>query len=48
MFDEGLDDAGAAQGGRGHHEHLILLHRVEERPHVGSDGLHREGKRSEN
>lgn len=45
MLDEGLDDAGAAQGGRGHHEHLVLLHSVEEGPHVGSDGLHRNGKR---
>lgn len=40
VFDEGLDDAGAAQGVRGHHEHLVLLHRVEEGPHVGSHGLH--------
>lgn len=47
MFDEGLDGAGAAQRGRGHHEHLVLLHRVEERPHVGSDGLHGSGKRRE-
>lgn len=39
VFDEGLDDASAAQGVGGHHEHLVLLHRVEEGPHVGSDGL---------
>lgn len=45
MFNEGLDDAGAAERVRSHHQHLILVHRVEERPHVGSDGLQRHNKR---
>lgn len=40
MFNEGLDNASAAEGFRSHHQHLILLHSLEERPHVGSDGLY--------
>lgn len=39
VFDEGFHDSAAAECVRSHHQHLVLLHSVEERSHVGSDGL---------
>lgn len=40
MFNEGFNDARAPEGVWSHHEHLVLLHGVEERSHVGPDRLH--------
>lgn len=39
VLDEGLDDSAAAECVRSHHQHLVLLHGVEERSHVGPDRL---------
>lgn len=40
VFNEGFNDTSAAECVRSHHEHLVLLHGVEERSHVGPDGLY--------
>lgn len=40
MLNERLDNTGASKRIWSHHEHLILLHSVEERSHVWSDCLH--------
>lgn len=40
VFDEGFNDTGAPERVWSHHEHLVLLHGVEERSHVGPDGLY--------
>lgn len=39
VFDEGFNDPAAAECVRSHHQHLVLLHSVEERSHVGPDRL---------
>lgn len=39
MLNEGLDNSSTAEGIGSHHEHLILVHSVEERSHIGSDRL---------
>lgn len=40
MFNEGFNDTSASECVRSHHEHLVLLHGVEEGSHVGPDGLY--------
>lgn len=39
VFYEGFNDSAAAECVRSHHQHLVLLHSVEERSHVGLDRL---------
>lgn len=39
VFDEGFNDSAATECVRSHHQHLVLLHSVEERSHVGPDRL---------
>ncbi len=44
MFNEGLDNTSAAEGVWSHHQHLILLHSVQKRFHMGSDCLCNKGE----
>lgn len=39
VFNKGFYDSGAAECVWSHHQHLVLLHGVEERSHVGPDRL---------
>lgn len=45
VFNEGFNDTSAPECVGSHHEHLVLLHGVEERSHVGPDGLYRNNER---